>query len=142
MLKKSLLLVLLVFSQIIYADELPDDCEAAVDAADRLNSDSNKHCDYSKTGLNGVLHKAFANKAAASEQATKAVVAEQTPKVAAAVTSNLPRAIAREFDSAQQLNVLRYELLQLAAKDCAAGFVLVEERYLPVADKRLKLELR
>lgn len=133
--------MLLMFSQLICADELPDDCEAAVDAADRLNSDSNKHCDYSKTGLNGVLHKAFANKAAVPEQATKEAAPEQAPTATAAVTGNLPRAIAREFDSAQQLSVLRYELLQLAAKDCAAGFVLVEERYLPVAAKHLKLEL-
>src|SRR6187402_1652588 len=113
MLKKSLLLVLLVFSQIIYADELPDDCEAAVDAADRLNSDSNKHCDYSKTGLNGVLHKAFANKEAASESSAK-VVADISAK------TNLPQLLAREFDSAPQLSAVRYELIQLAAKSCGA----------------------
>lgn len=144
-----MLLVVLACAQSICADELPDECEAAVDAADRLNSDNSKHCDYSKTGLNGVLHKAFANKAAASEQGAKeaqspkVTAPEQAAKVIAdtAAPANLPRALAREFDSAARLNTVRYELLQLASKECAAGFVLLDERYLPSADKRLTFVL-
>ena len=136
MFRKSLYLILvLAFTQAMYADALPDECEAAVDAADRLNADGNKGCDYSKTGLNGVLHKAFANKAAAPEQAAKGVADT-------AASTNLPRALALEFDSAARLNIVRYELLQLASKECTAGFVLLEERYLPSVDKHLKLELK
>ena len=127
-------LMLLLFTQVIYANELPDDCEAAVDAADRLNADSNKHCDYSKTGLNGVLHKALANKKSAPEP-TANLAADTL------ATASLPQVVTREFDSAQQLSAVRYDAIQLASRECAAGFVVRGERYLPVAEKRLKLEL-
>jgi len=136
MFKKSLLLlVMLSFVSSAFAEELKDDCEAAVDSADRLNADANKHCDYSKTGLNGVLHKAFAKKSDDSEGGEIKQAADT------AVTKNvLSRSLSREFDSAQQLMIVRYELLQVSAQQCVKGFVIESERYLPVNAQRLKLE--
>lgn len=130
------LLILALFSSgaSVYGDELPEACEAAVDAADRLNLDHDKKCDYSNTGLNGVLHKAFVSKEG-SDRARSAAVASVAGK------NILPQAIAGEFDSAQQLNTLRYELLQQVARECAAGFTLENERYLPANGKSLRIEL-
>ncbi|HWV15186.1 MAG TPA: hypothetical protein VN030_07120 [Cellvibrio sp.] len=134
MLKKYLWLLLwLPMAASVWADELAEDCEAAVDAADRLGAPPDKHCDYSKTGLNGVLHQALANKDSATKEA-KAAATEKGRSVQS-------RSLGREFDSAQQLTSVRFEMLQLAAKDCAAGFTLDTERYLPAAEKRLRLEL-
>ena len=52
------LCALLILANIAYADE--DECPAAVDAAEAQNQNLYKNCDYTQTGLNGVLHKAFA----------------------------------------------------------------------------------
>lgn len=121
----------------IFADELKDDCEAAVDAADRLNtSNADKHCDYSNTGLNGVLHRAFAPKSDAQVTSENKQVVD-----AAAAKKAQVRVQAREFDSAQQLMTVRYELLQLSSQECIKGFVVDSERYVPVNAQRLKLEL-
>lgn len=136
MFKKSLLLFVMLSSLNIFADELKDDCEAAVDAADRLNTSADKHCDYSNTGLNGVLHRAFAPKSDAQVTSENKQVVE-----AAAAKKVQVRVQAREFDSAQQLVAVRYELLQLSSQECTKGFVVDSERYVPVNAQRLKLEL-
>ena len=148
--KKYLLVFVMLFSSAVFAD---DECEAAVDAANRVNPNENKNCDYSNTGLNGVLHRAFAKKSAEDKTSAESVVADKvvTDKVAteksetrdavneAAVKSLVASA---EFSSPQQLQNLRFGLIQQTARECAKGFVVEGERYLPVPkSKATKLEL-
>ena len=137
MFNKVLLLVVVgLFITNVFADELKDDCEAAVDAADRLNADNDKHCDYSKIGLNGILHKAF------SKNDSSASSAKDQPRSEVVVSKNSPARVAfREFDSLQQLMSVRYELLSLAEHECNKGFLIEREHSTTVDKKRLKLEL-
>ena len=126
--------VLTSFSLVVFAAD--DECEAAVDAANRMNPNDDKHCDYSNTGLNGVLHRAFAKKSE-SASATKSEPAnedsgsasKESAKAAAAEAKALP--INSEFTSAQQLQNLRYALVQKTAQECSKGFVVEAERYVP-----------
>ena len=141
MLKKILFLcAAMLFATTVIADEANRECESAVDSADRLSADPNNQCDYSKTGLNGVLHRAFSNKSDISP--TKAEASSN--KVGAAVSDvkniNASRVVAFEISSAQQLSNGRFELLQQALHECPKGFLLEGERYLPVA-QHLMLEL-
>jgi len=117
---------ILLLSVSVVADELKDDCEPAVDAADRLSTNPDR-CDYSKTGLNGVLHKAFANKSNVSSVDVKNTIKSH--------------AVAVEVGSANQLATVRYELLLQAAQECRKGFIVDNEQYLPTSSQHLQLEL-
>lgn len=121
----------LVCTGALAADE---DCDAAVDAADRLTRNDDGHCDYTKTGLNGALHRALAK---------KSEVAQESGNINNEVLTSLPNApqLLAEFNSAAQLQSLRFSLIQKAGQECPKGFVLESERYLPAANKAMKLEL-
>ena len=142
--KKYLFVFVMLFSTAVFAD---DECEAAVDAANRVNPNENKNCDYSNTGLNGVLHRAFNKKSEVNEDdsSAKAVVAEKTVEAKESVVSEAAvKSLVQsaEFSSAQQLQTLRFGLIQQTARECARGFVVEGERYLSVAkSKAMKLEL-
>jgi hypothetical protein len=115
------------------------ECGLAVDAADRLAPDADKDCDYTKTGLNGVLHKAFAGKKEAASASLAATVPAPNNLSAALATANL---IAKaEFTSAQQLQAVKFGLLEAAALKCPQGFVLESEQYVPAAPKTMTLAL-
>ena len=154
MLKKSLLCcVILIVANTVYADEVKDGCESAVDAADRLGSNANGDCDYSNTGLNGVLHRAIVNKekvptnkkvdAETKIEKLNLAASSESVKATAAVTAkvNSPHVISAKFGAAQQLASVRYELIRRAAQECAKGFALDKERYLPTETQLLQLEL-
>lgn len=158
--------VVILISSFAGAGELNDDCETAVDAADRLGSDVNKECDYSNVGLNGVLHRALANKEKASidkkandvklntednseisnKKIAEASSAGVAQKDSATINSGiakrpLPPVVSAEFGTSQQLATARYDLVRKIARECPAGFVMNEERYLPTENNLLKLEL-
>jgi hypothetical protein len=128
MVKKIIFVFLLVSStcSVFAAD---DDCEAAVDAANRLNPNEDKHCDYTNTGLNGVLHRAFANKSDSVNEDSSKASAESTKTPANAEAKVF--LVNNEFTSAQQLQTLRYALVQKAAQECRKGFIVEGDRYLP-----------
>lgn len=117
------------------AVEKPE-CGSAVDAADRLAPDSDKDCDYTKTGLNGVLHKAFSGKKALNKDNADSVVEthqEELPKAALKLSKVAPNRliVTASFNSQQQWQTVKFSLLESAAQQCPAGFVVVSEQYLP-----------
>lgn len=151
--KKYLLVFIILFSSVAFAE---DECEPAVDAANRVNPNENKNCDYTNTGLNGVLHRAFAKKsekAAEENPSAEAAVAGKavTDKVATEKTEARDvlnetavksLAASAEFSSPQQLQNLRFALIQQTSRECVKGFVIEGERYLPIPkSKAMKLEL-
>ena len=141
----------ILISSLASAGELNEDCEAAVDAADKIGSDMTK-CDYSNVGLNGVIHRAIANKENKKPNAEVSVetnsknvkaTAEIVPAESAVIAEKKPflQVVSAEFGTAQQLAKIRYELIQRASRECINGFVVEKERYLPLENKLLKLEL-
>ncbi len=121
-----------------FAEE-KQECGSAVDAADRLAPDSDKHCDYTKTGLNGVIHKALSGKKNVGEEDVEPKAQDVKEKKMKVVADKLTAK--GEFNSPQELQTVKYSLLEAAAGQCAKGFVLGSERYLPTATKAMKLEL-
>lgn len=138
-LKLTLLSALLLYGASVIASEKPD-CGSAVDAADRLAPASDEGCDYTKTGLNGVLHKALSGKADSAEDSKEVIVKDANEKNEPAVIGAV-RQGKSEFSSASQLQSLKFVLLEKIALECVKGFVVESERYLPTATKTLKLEL-
>jgi hypothetical protein len=136
---KSLLVgVLVFFSGVVFAE---DDCPSAVDAAEAQNHNVYKNCDYSKSGLNGILHRTLAGKAESGDDVkddsakTDAEKKQKTLDKSSALTNG-------EFNSPQQLQSLKFALLEKIASECTKGFVVEGERYLPaINSKVMKLEL-
>lgn len=136
--KLTVLSSLVLVCSLAFAEEKPE-CGSAVDAADRLVPDSDKHCDYTKTGLNGVLHKAFSGKKNEGEEVVEPKVQDAKEKK---VDVKADKVTAKdEFSSPQQLQSVKYSLLEAAAAQCPRGFQLDRERYIPTATKAIKLEL-
>ena len=121
-----------------FAEEKPE-CGSAVDAADRLAPDSDNHCDYTKTGLNGVIHKALSGKKNTGEEGAEPKAQDAKEKKKEVVVDKLTAK--GEFNSPQQLQTVKFSLLEAAAGQCVKGFMLDSERYLPTATKAMKLEL-
>jgi hypothetical protein len=138
---KLILLAALLFSaSIAIADEKPE-CELAVDAADRLAPGSDDHCDYTKSGLNGVLHKAFSDKSeknAEAKNVNEPKVADEKPTKP---EDSLASVKSGEFKTAQELQLLRFNLIEAAAMKCPNGFSLDTEQYLPKPNRAMRLEL-
>lgn len=144
--KKHLVIcVLLFFTSFAFAKD--DDCPSAADAAEAQNPNAYKDCDYSQTGLNGVLHRALSKKKESSEElddvpdetaVSSNNVSKEAKQKAVDKTLLLDRS---EFKTAQQLQALKFNLLNAAATKCPKGFVVEGERYLPSSDKAMKLEL-
>lgn len=146
--KKHLVVCALLFCT-NFAFAKDDDCPSAVDAAEAQNPNAYKDCDYSKTGLNGALHRVFA-KSKESEDASKEAPVKEPANKELAEKSSQPTATAAEktklitaseFSSAQQLQTLKFALLEKVALECTKGFVVEGERYLPTSTKATKLEL-
>lgn len=116
-----------------------DDCPSAVDAADAQNPNAYKNCDYSDKGLNGVLHRAFAKKSGDNGN-DNPVEKVDDEKHLAGDKETAAAPVNSEFNTAQQLQNLRFSLLQKAQHECPKGFQLDSEKYLP-AGKNMKLEL-
>ena len=136
--KLTFLSSLVLVCSLAFAEEKPE-CGPAVDAADRLASDSDEHCDYTKTGLNGVLHKALSGKKSAGEASAEPTAQDIKEKKPDVVVDKL---IAKgEFNSPQHLQAVKFSLLEAAAVKCPKGFVLESEQYTPTATKAMKLEL-
>jgi len=134
---KKFLLLNLLFISVAYAEE---DCPPAADVAAAQNPNAFKDCDYSNTGLNGVLHRTFKKKEDKADQdITTLKTSESITKEDLPVNNQL---LAKGvFNSAQQLQTLRFALIQNAAVECPKGFLLESEKYIPAADKTIKLEL-
>ena len=135
--------MLLLLAHTAYADE--DECPAAVDVAESQNHNLYKNCDYSDKGLNGVLHRALAgkkNEVSEDEKpqetkSTNAQPVEKNQKVAEKSETQKTG----EFNSAQQLQLVKFSLLEKLALECTKGFVVEGERYLPIINsKAMKLE--
>ncbi len=149
MLKKFIVCLCLFFSLAAVANE--DECEAAVDAASRVNPNEDKNCDYSNTGLNGVLHRAFAKKQTEDGKAVDEKNSAEISNTVVAPNSSVSGEAAKlvssgkvgsaEFASAQELERVRYELIKQAQKACSKGFVVQGERYLPIVSSSMRLEL-
>jgi hypothetical protein len=137
--KLTFLSSLLLMCSLAVAEEKPE-CGAAVDAADRLAPDSDKHCDYTNTGLNGVLHKVFSGKPKpATDDSAEPVTQELKEKKADLAEVKL---VAKgEFNSPQQLQLAKFNLLEAAATQCPKGFVVESERYFSASAQSMKLEL-
>lgn len=114
------------------------ECGSAVDAADRLTPDSDKHCDYTKTGLNGVIHRSLARKKNAGEEIAEPIAQDIKEK-----KTDVDKLIAKaEFSSPQQLQLVKFGLLETLTLECTKGFVVEGERYLPIINsQKMKLEL-
>lgn len=141
--KHIVVCVLLFFTSCAFAKD--DDCPAAVDAAEAQNPNAYKDCDYSKTGLNGALHKAFAKSKESDDSGKETPIKESANKeIAEKSSSPLEKTkliTASEFSSPQQLQSLKFALLEKVALECTKGFVVEGERYLPTSTKATKLEL-
>ncbi len=134
---KKILLLSLLFICSAYAEE---ECPPAAEVAATQNPNAFKDCDYSDTGLNGVLHRTFKKK---EDKADANIAALKTSE--SIMKDELPannKLLAKGvFNSTQQLQTLRFALIQNAAAECPKGFLLESEKYLPAADKSMKLEL-
>lgn len=139
MFKGLLVIALLSFGGFVFAAE--DDCPAAADAAEAQNHNLYKNCDYSKSGLNGILHRTLAGKAESGDD-----VKDESAKAESEKKQKLldkPSALTNgEFSSPQQLQTVKFALLEKTALECSKGFIVEGERYLPVINsKTMKLEL-
>ncbi len=137
LLKLTLVSALLFSCAFVAANEKPE-CGSAVDAADRLSPDSDKDCDYTKTGLNGVLHRALSK--SSDSATTKNQVTEEINSSAVAVDKPKQNTT-NEFNSAQQLQSVKLLLLEKVVTECPKGFVVEGEKYVPTSSKVMKLEL-
>lgn len=136
--KKILFACVLLFNAgIAYGD---DDCPSAADAAESQNQNAYKHCDYSKTGLNGVLHKAFSSATDETKEDKNTLSKDVTEKNQSPVDKTQLMSVS-EFSSAQQLPSVKFVLLEKLSLECTKGFVVEGERYLPTSNKAMKLEL-
>jgi|GEM_PF-1549518 len=153
---KLVLLGVLLLSPLSFAAEKAD-CGLAIDEADKIVPDPNSDCDHTKTGLNGVLHRAFASKSSSKNSNDDSGAGNQSesrqsenPQPLLTKASDEKREISKdqkkllisdEFSNAQELQLLKFNLLAKAAVNCAKGFSVDAERYLPTVNKNLKLEL-
>lgn len=138
--------IFVVLMSVYVSVALAEECEPAADAAARMADTSN--CDYTKTGLNGVLHKAFSNNAEVSSSAKSsekpAIEKAGTEKIdikrdASAITKEFTQT--GEFNSPAQLQFVSFTLIEKAIHTCSNGFVIENERVLPVSNASMKLEL-
>ena len=137
--KFTFLSSLALVGSLAFAEEKPE-CGSAVDAAERLAPDSDKHCDYTKTGLNGVIHRTLARKKDAGAESLEPAAQDPKDKKTDVAADKL---IAEgEFYSPQQLQTVKFGLLEAAAVKCPKGFVMESEQYLPTPTNGMKLELR
>ncbi len=110
-----------------------ENCEAAVDAADAMNVNQ-KPCDYSDEGLNGVLHKAFANNSAKNSE----TIAEASVSSAGSPTFLL-RA---QADQWVNVGPAKMQLLPQALAQCENGFRIVAEEYRPLKMGKIEITLQ
>lgn len=141
---KKLAVILLVLACNCFAEE--KDCPPAAEVAETQNPNAYKDCDYSNTGLNGMLHRSWKKKVEESEEQDEIASSKsKNSSVEPGVKDNSlqTKAILAKgvFNSAQQLQTLRFALIQNALAECPKGFLLESEKYLPQADKAMKLEL-
>ncbi len=127
-----------------YAD---DTCENAVDAADSMNVNQ-QDCDYTEEGLNGVLHKAFKKGSEGAVLETDAENPGDGKMPTTGGAKNLPSkpiqtkkvfSLSVEVDQWSSVVLARTQLLPKAMEQCANGFSVVREDYLPLAMGRISL---
>ena len=128
---------MLFFAAVSYAD---DDCPTAAEAAEAQNPNAYKNCDYTKSGLNGVLHRALKENSSDSE-VTKNSTENINQKLVALSKNDSESNSSAEFSTAQQLQFVRFRLIQKAGNECVKGFVIDSERYIPTQSKSLALDL-
>ncbi|GGY65639.1 hypothetical protein GCM10011613_06900 [Cellvibrio zantedeschiae] len=150
-LKLTLIIALCFSCANVFAKDQKEECGPAVDNADQLAAA--KECDYSDTGLNGVLHRTLSGKKKSNatddvnkdaqinkEQKRETEITKVAVEEKIADKKNILKA--DEFSSPQQLQTAKFTLLETLALECTKGFVVEGERYLPVKNsKALKLEL-
>lgn len=134
MLKKSISVALLGISFcMVHVAMAEEDCVAAVDAADAMNVNQ-KPCDYSDKGLNGVLHRAFANKSAETTE----TIAETSVSQGA-----LPTFLLRaQADLWANVPLAKTQLLPQALAQCKNGFRVVAEEYRPLKMGKIEITLQ
>lgn len=152
-LKLTLIIALCFSCANVFAKDKQEECGPAVDNADQLAAA--KECDYSDSGLNGVLHRTLSGKkkSSATEDANKDAQINKEQKREADASKVVidenqkvvdKKSILKndEFSSPQQLQSVKFALLEKLALECSKGFVVEGERYLPVKNTNaLKLEL-
>ena len=127
----------------VYAE---DNCESAVDDADSMNV-NRKDCDYTKEGLNGVLHKAFnkGSEGAVLETSTdKSLASADKPALKKAVKATSESAyllLSVEVDQWANVPVARNQLLPKAMEKCERGFSVHNENYRPLPMGRIGLSI-
>lgn len=118
---------------LVWAGADEEDCIAAVDAMDSMNVNQ-KLCDYSNSGLNGVIHKAFNDKGDSSAEQK-----QDSAAVAEASTAQLVKVLAIDVASEKHLAAVRSTAVYQALATCPAGFSLVRESYRPKSQKAIEL---
>lgn len=136
--------MLLLTTHFVYAAE--DECPPAAEMAEAQNHNAYKNCDYSDKGLNGVLHRALAKKGESGEVTKEEKEAKnESTKAVEKAQKNSDKTVSLkddEFASPQQLQSVKFVLLERLASECTKGFVVEGERYLPVTNsKAMKLQL-
>ena len=137
--KLILLSSILLFSSLVLAGEKAD-CELAIEEADKLVPDPKSDCDHTKTGLNGVLHRALSNKEKETEK-DKTVETKDAREKKEISVETAQLILTSEFNSAEELQSVKFNMLAKASLECSKGFTLDAERYIPVASRKMKLEL-
>lgn len=110
------------------------DCPAAVDAADAMNV-NRQDCDYSKEGLNGVLHRVFKK---SEEGARLDTVAAPAP---AATAEGIGMQLRLQLADISQAASGKHQLLAKALLACPQGFQVTSETYKPAAKPAVELSL-
>ena len=123
--------VLLLMAGPNWAEQNSSECAAAVDSADSLNPNQSAGCDYSKSGLNGWIHKNLRQQ----EPETK------SPVRALAKSGKLNVIMLRDSAEVSELGKLRNKLILDGLAECAAGFTVLAEAYRPL-EKTVELELK
>ena len=114
-----------------------DDCPAAVDAADSMNV-NRQGCDYSKEGLNSVLHRVF-NKS--EEGARLDTAAAPEPRSSAVAEVGIDIQLRLRLADIGQAALGKNQLLAKALLACPQGFQVNSESYKPQAKQALELIL-
>lgn len=135
MTKYLLLLSLCISSVIVPIAVAEEDCVAAVDAADSMNVNQ-KPCDYRDKGLNGLLHRTFANQSKANAE-----VVEDTA-VSVADLKSPTFLLSGQSDQWANVQLTKMQLLTRASALCDKGFRVIAEEYRPLKMGRIETSLQ
>lgn len=144
---KPLAILILAFAFPALADNnIEEECDAAVDAAESMNV-NRKGCDYSDKGLNGFLKKAFKKGDEGASVNTDKVSAQANLQPLNTQAANIQNDTDKNFlfrvevDQWANLPVARAQLLPKALEKCGKGFSIIGEHYRGLPMGRIELAL-